>query len=122
MPSVQIKADELTEVAKENWSNEVRAAQPPPPFRPDLVEKIYGTELGGSPAPQRLKRVMLLEISQYLENYLWPHFDADTASDAHVMSILVRQPLALLLHRPAHLPLRTVTQRRAALTRLFCAR
>ena len=32
---------------------------------------------------------MMLEISQYLENYLWPYFDADTASTAHVMSILV---------------------------------
>lgn len=27
-----------------------------------------------------LQRVMILEVSQYLENYLWPNFDAETAS------------------------------------------
>ena len=93
---MQIEADELTKVAKENWSNEARTGAPPPSFRPDLVEKIYAAELGGGPAAQRLKRVMLLEISQYLENYLWPHFDADTATEAHVMSILVRGMLHAL--------------------------
>ena len=96
-------------MAKENWSSEVRAAVPPPQFRPDLVEKIYAAELGGGPTAQRLKRVMLLEISQYLENYLWPHFDAATATDAHVMSILVRGTLHVLNalqrvspHHPGH--------------------
>ena len=33
-------------------------------------------------------RVMLLEFSQYLENYLWPNYGAD-ASDAHLLSIVV---------------------------------
>ena len=33
--------------------------------------------------------MQLLEISQYLEAYLWPHFDAASASPAHVMSILL---------------------------------
>jgi len=32
-------------------------------------------------------RVMLLEFSQYLENYLWPNYNAD-ATDAHVLSIV----------------------------------
>ena len=55
------------------------------------MEEIYKRELNGnSKLPPKLKRVMLLEISQYLENYLWPHFDAEAASDAHIMSILVR--------------------------------
>lgn len=31
---------------------------------------------------------MLLEFSQYLENYLWPNYSTD-ASDAHVLSIVV---------------------------------
>jgi len=86
----QIEADELTRVAKENWSSEARSAAAPPPFRPDLVDKVNAAELGGGPAPQKLKRVMLLEISQYLENYLLPHFDAEASTDAHIMSILVR--------------------------------
>ena len=111
--AAQIEADELTKVAKENWSSEVRAAVPPPQFRPDLVEKIYAAELGGGPTAQRLKRVMLLEISQYLENYLWPHFDAATATEAHVMSILVRGTLqvlsALQCVSPHHPGLKVVT-------------
>jgi hypothetical protein len=32
---------------------------------------------------------LLPQVSQYLEGYLWPHFDAATASDAHVLSIAV---------------------------------
>jgi len=31
---------------------------------------------------------MLLEFSQYLENYLWPNYSYD-ATDAHVLSIVV---------------------------------
>jgi len=31
---------------------------------------------------------MLLEFSQYLENYLWPNYSTD-ATDAHVLSIVV---------------------------------
>ena len=77
-------------MAEENWSTAAQSAAEPPTFRPELVEEIYKRELGGgSASPQKLKRVMMLEISQYLENYLWPYFDADTASTAHVMSILV---------------------------------
>ncbi len=37
-------------------------------------------------------RVQLLEISQYLENYLWPHFEAGMAGEAsyeHLMSMVV---------------------------------
>lgn len=31
----------------------------------------------------------MLEFSQYLESYLWPNFNSDTASHAHVMSIVI---------------------------------
>ena len=33
-------------------------------------------------------RVVLLEFSQYLENYLWPNFNPKVASKEHVMSIV----------------------------------
>uniref|UniRef100_A0A7N2KPZ4 RNA helicase aquarius N-terminal domain-containing protein n=1 Tax=Quercus lobata TaxID=97700 RepID=A0A7N2KPZ4_QUELO len=32
---------------------------------------------------------MILEVSQYLENYLWPNFDPDAASFEHVMSMIL---------------------------------
>lgn len=45
--------------------------------------------LAPRPAPCRAQ---LLEISQYLENYLWPHFEAGMAGGAayeHLMSVVV---------------------------------
>lgn len=36
-----------------------------------------------------VRRIMMLEFSQYLENYLWPHYTAGEASQAHMMSIIV---------------------------------
>lgn len=32
---------------------------------------------------------MMLEFSQYLENYLWKHYEAGRATHAHMMSIVV---------------------------------
>lgn len=43
----------------------------------------------GGIKPVPLQRVMILEVSQYLENYLWPNFDPETASFEHVMSMLL---------------------------------
>lgn len=36
-----------------------------------------------------LQRVMILEVSQYLENYLWPNFDPEASSFEHVMSMML---------------------------------
>ena len=99
----QIAGDSLTKVADENWSAAAQLRGQLPAFNPTLVEEIYKRELNGiSKLPPKLKRVMLLEISQYLENYLWPNFDAETASDAHILSILVSSPVQQLLHEPKH--------------------
>lgn len=77
-------------LAKQHWSNEARSREQPPEFDPEVVKAVYRDELGGSSnRPPGLKRVMLLEVSQYLENYLWPNFDPETASFEHVMSILL---------------------------------
>ena len=77
---LQIQDDKLTKIARKNWSPEVQqggAKVELPAFDPKIVTDIYSQELGGGDRkPAKLKRIMLLEISQYLENYLWPHFDA----------------------------------------------
>ncbi|KAG2495214.1 hypothetical protein HYH03_006820 [Edaphochlamys debaryana] len=86
----EIATDRVTKLAQKNWSNEARSQPEPPPFKPELVKSIYRDELGGSSSRgPGFKRVMLLEISQYLENYLWPNFDAETATFEHVMSIVL---------------------------------
>eukprot|EP00898_Chlorokybus_atmophyticus_P006825 jgi/Chlat1/7143/Chrsp57S06803 len=79
----QIEDDALTKIARENWPV---GAKERPAFKPAIVETIYKDELSGK---INLQRAMLLEISQYLENYLWPHFDPETATYAHVMSIIL---------------------------------
>ena len=91
-------------MADENWSAAAQLRGQLPAFNPTLVEEIYKRELNGiSKVPPKLKRVMLLEISQYLENYLWPNFDAETASDAHILSILVSNScLAALVMQIKH--------------------
>ena len=63
--SPQIAQDKLTQIANKNWSTAARAREPPPAFRPELVTEVYSQELGGgSDKPPKLKRIMLLEISQ----------------------------------------------------------
>ncbi|KAL3158109.1 hypothetical protein ABBQ32_011710 [Trebouxia sp. C0010 RCD-2024] len=86
----EIAADKLTKIAEENWSTAMRSKPKPPAFKPSIVDQLYTSELNGDQdtAP-KLKRIMLLEISQYLENYLWPNFDERTATYQHVMSIIL---------------------------------
>lgn len=35
------------------------------------------------------RRLQLLEVSQYLENYLWPNFDGMSSTWEHMMSIIL---------------------------------
>lgn len=87
----EIQRDRLTKIAEANWSKSSDAEKQKKEFDAELVRKIYETELlvkeGSKPVP--LQRVMILEVSQYLENYLWPHFDLLTATFEHVMSIII---------------------------------
>nr|CAB3500638.1 unnamed protein product [Digitaria exilis] len=85
---LDIQRDRLTRVAAEHWGTPAAAAA----FDADLVREIYATELrveGRGRKTVPLHRVMILEVSQYLENYLWPHFDPTDASFEHVMSIIL---------------------------------
>lgn len=56
------------------------------PFDAKLVESIYHGEILNP--IHALRRIVLLEFSQYLENYLWPNFDGDTSKHCHYMSIV----------------------------------
>ncbi|PIN23485.1 DEAD box containing helicase [Handroanthus impetiginosus] len=86
----EIQRDRLTKIAAENWANTTDSG-PKKPFSQDLVNEIYYTELTikGGRKPVPLQRVMILEVSQYLENYLWPNFNPETASFEHVMSMIL---------------------------------
>ncbi|XAR61582.1 hypothetical protein NMG60_11016040 [Bertholletia excelsa] len=88
---VEIQQDRLTKIAAANWSNTSGGDPLKKPFSPELVKEIYETELlvKGGRKPVPLHRVMILEVSQYLENYLWPNFDPDTSTFEHVMSMIL---------------------------------
>ncbi|GAV79037.1 AAA_11 domain-containing protein/AAA_12 domain-containing protein, partial [Cephalotus follicularis] len=88
----EIQRDRLTKTAAANWlKSSGTEAEKKPEFDAELVKKIYETELsvksGRKPVP--LQRVMILEVSQYLENYLWPNFDPETATFEHTMSMIL---------------------------------
>ncbi|XP_065627789.1 uncharacterized protein LOC112022995, partial [Quercus suber] len=94
---LEIQRDRLTKIAEDNWSKAAggggggKGSGGEKRFDPELVKEIYKTELlvKGGRKPVPLQRVMILEVSQYLENYLWPNFDPDTASFEHVMSMIL---------------------------------
>lgn len=90
----EIQRDRLTKIADANWlktgGTDIEEKEKEA-FDSELVKQIYETELkvteGRKPVP--LQRVMILEVSQYLENYLWPNFDPETATFEHVMSMIL---------------------------------
>ena len=111
-----ILADRLTEISRKHWPNKAEPLKNT--FTPSVVEAIYKEEIGpGSeavgkapaappaPAPSAgdaaaatptaarpgslSQRLQLLEFSSYLESYLWPFFESDKASKAHVLSIVL---------------------------------
>lgn len=84
----EIQRDRLTRIAAAHWG----PSPSDPDFKPELVKDIYHTELlvaGRGRKTVPLHRVMILEVSQYLENYLWPNFHPDSATFEHVMSIIL---------------------------------
>lgn len=86
----EIQRDRLTKIAAANWAKTSDAVSKKP-FSAELVKEIYYTELTvkGGRKPVPLQRVMILEVSQYLENYLFPNFDPETATFEHVMSMIL---------------------------------
>jgi len=52
-----------------------------------IVDQIYMQEIRGSKFA--IRRTMMLEFSQYLENYLWPNYDSQTSSPYHILSMII---------------------------------
>ncbi|XP_035892639.1 RNA helicase aquarius [Anopheles stephensi] len=80
----QINADEITFLANRFWAPDTANAHEA--YNAQIIEDIYRKEICDS--RHSLRRIMMLEFSQYLENYLWPNFDGQGASRAHLLSIV----------------------------------
>ncbi|XP_008195128.2 RNA helicase aquarius [Tribolium castaneum] len=79
----QINADRITEFAEKYWAP--HSAQNQQPFDSQIVDDIYLQDIRGSNFS--IRRIMVLEFSQYLENYLWPNYKPG-ASYAHMLSVV----------------------------------
>uniref|UniRef100_T1J5U4 RNA helicase aquarius n=1 Tax=Strigamia maritima TaxID=126957 RepID=T1J5U4_STRMM len=81
----QITGDKITELSDKYWAHHIKKEKVV--FDPNVVDEIYLSEIRGSSFS--IRRIMLLEFSQYLENYLWPNYDPNKVSAAHIMSIVI---------------------------------
>ncbi|XP_034941084.1 RNA helicase aquarius [Chelonus insularis] len=80
----QINADRITQLANKYWAH---TSSTHLEFNPQIVEDIYVEEICASKFS--IRRIMMLEFSQFLENFLWPNYDAEQATRAHTLSIVV---------------------------------
>ncbi|XP_073987602.1 RNA helicase aquarius [Rhodnius prolixus] len=86
VPTVhEINADKITELALTFWAP--NSGEDPKPYDSNIIEIIYENEIKGSHF--NIRRIMMLEVSQYLENYLWPNYITGNSSFAHMLSIVV---------------------------------
>ncbi|KAF4519034.1 hypothetical protein B566_EDAN001619 [Ephemera danica] len=81
----QINADRITQLANQYWAP--YTVERHLPFDGKIIDDIYVKEIRGSNFAVR--RIMMLEFSQYVENYLWPNYVTNKSSHAHLMSIVV---------------------------------
>ncbi|XP_015206361.1 RNA helicase aquarius [Lepisosteus oculatus] len=82
-PSVsQINAEYVTQLANKYWAPHVKKKLP---FDPKVLEDVYQKEILKSKFA--IRKIMLLEFSQYLENYLWVNYTPEVSSHAYLMSI-----------------------------------
>ncbi|TNM95300.1 hypothetical protein fugu_016383 [Takifugu bimaculatus] len=82
-PSVaQINAEYVTQLANKYWAPHATNKLP---FDLKVMGDIYETEIVQSKFS--IRKIMLLEFSQYLENYLWVNYTPEVSSHAFLMSI-----------------------------------
>lgn len=82
-PSVsQINAEYVTQLANKYWAPHSKNKLP---FDPKVMEEVYEKEIVQSKFA--IRKIMLLEFSQYLENYLWVNYTEEVSSNAYLMSI-----------------------------------
>uniref|UniRef100_A0A8D9DRA3 RNA helicase aquarius n=1 Tax=Cacopsylla melanoneura TaxID=428564 RepID=A0A8D9DRA3_9HEMI len=81
----QINKDRITEIASKYWAPHSEGSHLS--YDANVVTQIYNTEIIGSNFA--IRRVMMLEFSQYLENYLWPNYKTGESNHAHLMSIVI---------------------------------
>ena len=73
---------DVRKMSQQYWQERVAAAD----MDADLIDKIYSEHLRGCSDSGRF---LAFEISHYLENYLWPSFQAASSRKSHILSIVL---------------------------------
>jgi intron-binding protein aquarius len=81
-----IIADPITKLSLEYWAP--NSPHKHKAFDPKIIEDIYYQQLVAQD-DFNTSKIMLLELSLYLENYLWPNFNAEKSTHAHLISIML---------------------------------
>ncbi|EDV92549.1 RNA helicase aquarius [Drosophila grimshawi] len=81
----QFSSDVIWQLASQYWSPESKSEHLP--YSADIIETIYADEI--TSGKNSARRINMLEFSQYLEQYLWPNYKRETATHAHLMSIVI---------------------------------
>ncbi|XP_017083650.2 RNA helicase aquarius [Drosophila eugracilis] len=82
----QLSSDVIWQLASQYWTPDTKANHLP--YSANIIERIYNEEIAGG-GVHSARRINMLEFSQYLEQYLWPNYQRDTATHAHLMSIVI---------------------------------
>ncbi|CAP20576.2 Protein CBG23820 [Caenorhabditis briggsae] len=80
-----IENDTISGVAAKYWAPFTKETHEK--FDAKLIDIIYENEMLKTQFNSR--KIMMLEFSQYLEEYLWPNYQAQSASKAYNLSIVV---------------------------------
>ncbi|KAI1289575.1 RNA helicase aquarius [Halotydeus destructor] len=78
-------SEEIPDIANDYWSSS-RSPDQRKPFDVKLIEYLYEQHIRGSFFDP--KRILALELHQYLECYLWPNYEPSVSSASYVMSIV----------------------------------
>lgn len=78
----QINAEFVTQLSNKYWAPHVKKKLP---FDSQVIEAVYEKEIAKSRFA--IRKIMLLEFSQYLENFLWLNYTPEVSSKAYLMSI-----------------------------------
>ncbi|CAJ0573087.1 unnamed protein product, partial [Mesorhabditis spiculigera] len=80
-----LEKDPIMELSFKHWHPSTTADHTP--FDSALVVDIYEKHIKGSGFSPR--KIVILELSQYLERYLWANYTPERASNAHILSIVI---------------------------------
>ncbi|KAF9115052.1 hypothetical protein BGX27_009079 [Mortierella sp. AM989] len=83
-PTVKDMQNDSVAVLAEAWTKSEKAAQN---YDAEVVERVYMDELVKNNFS--ITKLTLLEVSQYLEKYLWRHYDPSQSPTIHVLSIVM---------------------------------